>query len=215
MQIGTVNPVLPVSATVTVRPGPMSAGASESAVAADESRRPDSVAGEADASRGPLELTEAEEALVRELQQRDREVRAHELAHVVAGGRYVTRPASYDYQTGPDGRRYAVGGEVSIDTSVPADPEEALAKAETIERAALAPVDPSPQDYQVAARARQMAAEARRELAAERLGSDGSESDEQMAETDVARRGDSPQPDNVQLVTQDSLLPTSSFSVFA
>ena len=215
MQLGAVNPVLPVSATATVRPGPVSAGAAGAGAADDDSRRPDSATAEEAASRGPLELTEAEEALVRELQQRDRAVRAHELAHVVAGGRFVTRPASYDYQVGPDGRRYAVGGEVSIDTSVPADPEEALAKAETIERAALAPVDPSPQDYQVAARARQMAAEARRELAAERLGSDGSESDEQMAETDVARRGDSPQPDNVQLVTQDSLLPTSSFSVFA
>lgn len=61
---------------------------------------------------------------LRELQQRDAEVRAHEQAHLAAGGPHVTGGASYTYQKGPDGRQYAIGGQVSIDTSaVPGDPE--------------------------------------------------------------------------------------------
>ena len=120
------------------------------------------------ASLNPTELTPEEERELRELQQRDRQVKMHEQAHVVAGGQYVTRPPSYDYETGPDGRQYAVGGEVSIDTSRPSDPEEAIDKARVVQRAALAPVDPSPQDYRVAAEARQMEAEARRELVQQR-----------------------------------------------
>ncbi|MBK1672421.1 hypothetical protein CKO35_03745 [Ectothiorhodospira shaposhnikovii] len=111
--------------------------------------------------RGVTELTPEEERMLRELQQRDRDVRAHEQAHVAVGGRYVTSGASYDYQTGPDGRRYAVGGEVSIDTSRPADPEEAIQKARVIQAAAMAPADPSPQDYRVAAQARMMESQAR------------------------------------------------------
>ncbi|MCG8439585.1 MAG: hypothetical protein MI751_15990 [Pseudomonadales bacterium] len=97
-------------------------------------------------------LTEEEQRQVEELQQRDREVKAHELAHKSVGGRYVTG-GSFTYQTGPDGVRYAIGGEVSIDTSSESTPEETLRKAELIRRAALAPADPSPQDYRVASQA--------------------------------------------------------------
>ncbi len=62
--------------------------------------------------------------------------------------------ASFEYQKGPDGKQYAVGGEVSIDTSeVPGDPEATIKKAETVQRAALAPANPSPQDRRVAAEA--------------------------------------------------------------
>jgi hypothetical protein len=50
-----------------------------------------------------------------ELARRDREVRAHEQAHAAVGGSYAGAP-SYTYSRGPDGQRYAVGGEVSIDT---------------------------------------------------------------------------------------------------
>jgi hypothetical protein len=49
-------------------------------------------------------------ALVHELGARDREVRAHEAAHAAAGGALAGVP-HYDYVTGPDGRRYAAGGE--------------------------------------------------------------------------------------------------------
>jgi hypothetical protein len=61
---------------------------------------------------------------------------------------------------------YAVGGEVPIDVSpVPANPQATLQKAEAIQRAALAPAEPSGQDRQVAARAAALALTARQELA--------------------------------------------------
>ncbi|TVQ72346.1 MAG: catalase [Oceanospirillales bacterium] len=107
---------------------------------------------------------DAEQQIIRELAARDREVRQHEMAHQMAGGQY-TGAATYTFERGPDGVMYAVGGEVSIDTSpVPGDPEATLQKAQTIERAAMAPADPSPQDLKVAASARAMANEARAEL---------------------------------------------------
>lgn len=106
-----------------------------------------------------------EQQQVQELSARDREVRLHEMAHKAAGGG-ITGAISYTYERGPDGRMYAVGGEVSIDTSaVPGDPEATLEKAEAIIRAAMAPAEPSAQDYRVASRARAMAAEARAEIA--------------------------------------------------
>ncbi len=87
------------------------------------------------------------------------------MAHLAAAGPYAIGGPSYEYQKGPDGQRYAVGGHVNIDTSpVPGDPEATLRKAETIRRAALAPGDPSPQDRSVAAAAASMALKAQIEL---------------------------------------------------
>lgn len=88
---------------------------------------------------------------VRELQQIDRAVRAHEQAHLSAGRGVVTSGASFTYTYGPDGRQYAVGGEVGIDTSQERDPQANIDKGRRIQVAALAPRDPSAQDYQVAA----------------------------------------------------------------
>ena len=107
-----------------------------------------------------------EQQQLSELQQRDRQVKAHELAHKSVGGRYVTG-GSFTYQAGPDGRRYAIGGEVTIDSSSGSTPQETLRKAEMIRAAALAPADPSPQDYRVASQANLQAAKARSEIAAE------------------------------------------------
>jgi len=112
-------------------------------------------------------LTPEEQRQLAELKQRDREVKAHELAHKSVAGIYVTG-GSFTYQTGPDGQRYAIGGEVTVDISSGQTPEETLRKAELIQRAALAPADPSRQDYQVAASAAAMAAEARTEIRAQR-----------------------------------------------
>ena len=72
------------------------------------------------------------------LKQRDREVRAHEQAHAAAGGRYVLGGPSFSYQRGPDGRQYAVGGEVQIDTApVAGDPQATLQKMQQVQRAAM------------------------------------------------------------------------------
>ncbi|MCZ6755557.1 MAG: putative metalloprotease CJM1_0395 family protein [Gemmatimonadetes bacterium] len=105
--------------------------------------------------------------VVQELQVRDREVRAHEAAHQSAGGS-VTGGAKFTFVVGPDGRRYAVGGEVSIDVSaVPGEAEATIQKMQTVIRAALAPANPSSQDQAVAATARAIAASAQQQLSAE------------------------------------------------
>jgi hypothetical protein len=112
---------------------------------------------------GSPKLSKEEETAVAKLKQRDQEVRAHEQAHVAAGGQYAGAP-SYEYTTGPDGRRYAVGGEVSIDTSaVPGDPEATVRKLEQVIAAALAPADPSGQDQAVAAAAQKGKLQAQQE----------------------------------------------------
>ncbi|MDR0716974.1 MAG: hypothetical protein LBF50_06110 [Azoarcus sp.] len=116
-------------------------------------------------STGAKELDPAAQRRVEEMKATDRDVRAHEAAHMAAGGSLVTSGASYTYETGPDGQRYAVAGEVGIDTSKGRTPEETLMRAERIRAAALAPADPSAQDRAVAAAAAQMAAEARAEIA--------------------------------------------------
>lgn len=107
-----------------------------------------------------------EEAQVEKLRETDREVRRHEQAHQAAGGDLVRGGASYEFRTGPDGRQYAVGGEVQIDTSsVPGDPQATIAKMQRVRRAALAPANPSSQDRAVAAGARAQENQARKELA--------------------------------------------------
>lgn len=110
------------------------------------------------------ELTEAEKEQVQDLRKRDAEVRAHEQAHARVGGSYASAP-SYEFETGPDGRSYAVGGHVSISTSpVQGDPQATIDKMDTVRRAALAPAEPSGQDLRVAAQADQTAQAARVEL---------------------------------------------------
>ena len=119
---------------------------------------------------GEKVLTEEEQKQVEELKARDTEVKAHEQAHIAAGGSYVRGGARYDYQPGPDGKKYAVGGEVSIDTSaVEGDPQATINKAQVILKAALAPAEPSGQDKAVASQARQMMASARKELMSEKI----------------------------------------------
>ncbi|MCP4043306.1 MAG: hypothetical protein GY731_15330 [Gammaproteobacteria bacterium] len=114
----------------------------------------------------PVELSSGERALLAKLKARDKQVRAHERAHLSAAGGVARGGAQYSYQTGPDGQRYAVGGEVKIDaTKIPGNPEAALRKAEALRRAANAPVQPSAQDRAIALRASLMAAQARREIA--------------------------------------------------
>jgi hypothetical protein len=133
-------------------------------------------AGISSASADAMDSAKLEQ--LRQLQERDREVRAHEQAHISAGGSVVTGGASYTYETGPDGRQYAVGGEVGIDTSpVPNNPEATMEKAQTIRRAALAPASPSGQDQKVAAQAARMEAEARLEKAEEGRSGNQSQTD--------------------------------------
>ncbi len=114
-------------------------------------------------------LTQAERLQVAELELIDTKVRAHEMAHLAAAGSYATGGANFQYVKGPDGKRYAVGGEVGIDTGKESTPEATISKMQTVRAAALAPADPSPQDRKVAARASLVITEASHELQMIRL----------------------------------------------
>lgn len=111
------------------------------------------------------QLTQEELQLVEQLKQVDSEVRQHEMAHVAAGGAYITSGATFSYKQGPDGKKYAVAGEVGIDTSTePGDPQATLRKMRQIKAAALAPASPSSQDIKVASQATAKAAKALSDL---------------------------------------------------
>jgi hypothetical protein len=111
------------------------------------------------------EISQQDLQQLRQLKTRDQVVRAHEAAHLAAASGIVIGGASYSYQRGSDGVQYAIGGEVSIDTSkVAGDPSATLQKAQQIQTAALAPTQPSSQDRAVAARAAKMAIEAKAEI---------------------------------------------------
>ena len=111
------------------------------------------------------ELTPEEKDIVEHLKQVDREVRAHEQAHLSAAGAYASGGASFQFTTGPDGAAYAVSGEVGIDASSERTPEATIQKMQVVRAAALAPADPSPQDMAVAAAAGAAESAARSALA--------------------------------------------------
>lgn len=131
-----------------------------------------------------LELSESEDRQVQKLQKRDREVRAHERAHMAAGSGIVQGGASFTYQRGPDGHNYAVGGEVKIDTSSESDPESTIRKMQQVKRAALAPAEPSGTDRAVAAQAGRIEAQARQEKT--KLENTEAEETESQVETQAA-----------------------------
>jgi hypothetical protein len=126
----------------------------------------DASAGKENAEEQQQQQQQAEQQQITELKQRDAEVRAHEQAHASLGGQYASSP-QYEYERGPDGSRYAVGGEVSIDISEASTPEETIRKAQQVKAAALAPAEPSAQDLRVATEATQITLEARSEIARE------------------------------------------------
>jgi len=109
-------------------------------------------------------LTEQEQQKLQKLKLRDSEVKAHEQAHLSTAGKYAAGGASFSFETGPDGAKYAVGGEVPIDMGKEDSPEATIMKMQTVKRAALAPANPSSADRMIAAQADQKAAQARQEL---------------------------------------------------
>jgi hypothetical protein len=110
-------------------------------------------------------FTQAEIQLIEDLKKIDARVRQHEMAHIAAGGKHITSGANFSYERGPNGKNYAIGGEVGIDTSpVPGDPEATIKKMRRVKSAALAPADPSAQDLKVAANAMSEVSKALSEL---------------------------------------------------
>lgn len=127
------------------------------------------------------ELDQNDLKLIETLKKTDAEVRRHEMAHIAAGGQYITSSANFTYKKGPDGVQYAVGGEVGIDTSpVPGDPEATIRKMKQVKNAALAPADPSPQDLRVASKATSAASKALSEFMMQQV-EERAEKDEEKA----------------------------------
>jgi hypothetical protein len=132
----------------------------------DEQRDQQSKGGsEEETSEQEQQDQEAEQQQIEELKARDREVRLHEQAHARVGGQYASSP-TYEYQRGPDGNNYAVGGQVMIDVAeVPNNPKATIDKMQTVRAAALAPAEPSGADRAIAADATQKMASAQADLA--------------------------------------------------
>lgn len=119
-------------------------------------------------------LTEDQQRQVEKLKERDKEVKTHEQAHLSSAGGLNASAPTYTYQTGPDGKQYAIGGEVSISFTPTGDPQKDLQAAEAMKNAALAPADPSSQDRSVAQEADKMIAQAQQEILQEKQGNSDS-----------------------------------------
>lgn len=121
----------------------------------------------ADESPEPNSLEDfAQKKALTELKLLDQEVRTHELAHASVGGATTGAP-SYTFEVGPDGKKYAIGGEVSVDLSrIDGNPRATIAKMQKVHAAALAPAKPSIQDTRVASSAAKIILQAQSELAA-------------------------------------------------
>lgn len=141
---------------------------------------------------------------IQELQKRDTEVRTHEQAHLAAAGGLAISGASFSYQTGPDGKQYAVGGEVSIDTSpVPNNPQATAQKAKRIKAAAMAPAEPSGPDRAVFAAAARMEVEAQAKAMQEQKeetedAASGATDSNQTPNADKAEKTEAPQKPSIE-----------------
>ncbi len=127
-----------------------------------------------DEGTAPLSLPGSGESIPEELDPRirrfreiEKEVLAHEAAHAASAGG-MGWPVVYRYATGPDGRRYIVGGHVTIGVPKGRTPEEQLRILSRVIGAALANPDPSPGDKAAARWAARAELEALRELQAAR-----------------------------------------------
>ncbi|MFQ3196373.1 MAG: hypothetical protein ACJAUL_001069 [Paraglaciecola sp.] len=137
--------------------------------AANQDNAKDASAGKEEAEqRQQAQQEQQKMAEIAELKERDAEVRSHEQAHASLGGQHAAAP-QYNYTNGPDGRRYAVDGYVSIDIAQATSPEETIGKMQQVKAAALAPAEPSAQDVRVASQASQKTIEARNQISAQRL----------------------------------------------
>ncbi|HJE02454.1 MAG TPA: hypothetical protein K8U92_01095 [Aliarcobacter thereius] len=91
------------------------------------------------------------ERVLDKFKSKDAEVKAHEQTHASLGT--TTTPISYNYQVGPDGKLYAVGGSVRFDTSIPKDKEEASLKLDKLQKASSSVDDLSRADMAISSAA--------------------------------------------------------------
>jgi hypothetical protein len=163
--------------------------------------------------QGQQTLPQDELKTIKELQKRDLEVRTHEQAHLSAAGQYAAGGASFSYTTGPDGKRYAHGGEVPIDMTKEKTPEATIQKMRTVQRAALAPASPSSADRSIAAQASANEAQAIKELQAQaeatstdRISSEANKAEEPQGNqhADTPEKSDSQNSNTTPLVSDFS-----------
>lgn len=168
--------VFPEGNSGSMRPGETISGKSSSA----------ETVGSGTNSNGTAELTSAKRREVQELKRIDAKVRAHEQAHLAAAGQYAQGGISYETVKGPDGERYAVAGEVSLDTSKADSPRRTIQKMRQVKSAALAPANPSPQDRSIASQAARKLNQARQEQAQDSSGNNSRRSERVSAEDSTA-----------------------------
>ncbi len=182
--------------------------------AASESEESSDTQGDAPQS-SRFDLSPEEQKMVQQLKQRDSEVKAHEMAHLAVAGQYARGGASYTYQQGPDGRRYAIGGEVPIDLSAEKTPEETINKMRVIKRAAMAPAEPSSADRSVAASATALESQARQEVQTEKTEATRQQSKAANAESGDAQSTESTESSAATEEASETRQSTRSIDVVA
>ena len=100
------------------------------------------------------------------IRERYNEIYAHELAHKNAAGSLAGQIVIEK-----DSNGVPVGGHVSIEMPKidPNNPQKAIEQADVVIKSALAPADPSAQDYKVASKARAIRAHAEQIQSTKRL----------------------------------------------
>jgi len=128
-------------------------------------------------------VSDSDQQKINDLKKIDAQVKAHERAHIAAGGNLVKGGANFTYEVGPDGKKYATSGEVSIDMSYDeSKPRETISKMQKVRSAALAPADPSSTDQQVASEASRIESQAQVQLRKIKMEETNSEESKEIEE---------------------------------
>ena len=101
---------------------------------------------------------------VSELKEHESSIVSHVQAHISSGGTIVSLP-SYVYTTSKSGIRFISSGDVTFKMfKITEHQSTQLDRAKTIEKAALAPINPTPQDRSVSILAQALASLALKSL---------------------------------------------------
>lgn len=154
------------------------------------------------------ELSSKDKQVVAQLKSIDAEVRAHEQAHIAAAGSGVSASAaSFEYEKGPDGNKYAVAGEVNISYQMGTNHKENIQIARNVKNAALAPASPSAQDKAVARHADQMIFEETAAMVEEKLEADAEKKANEDVKTNENVKTDAlPAQDNDKVEKTENLI---------
>ncbi len=106
----------------------------------------------------PGRLTLEEQRTVEDMRRRDSTVRQEEQTQAAQAGQFAGAPI-YEYQVGPDNKRYAVAGEVPVSIPDPSSDPATLERAlDVLSQAATSPAATSAQEFMAAQQAAGQAA---------------------------------------------------------